>query len=879
MDIAALATLPQDQAVRVLRNELHKRVCRHYLAIDNKGRFVNSPKTDDELDEFLKAFFGYRFPRRRVDPTHRTQFDFIADLHFERTINALGFANRTGGKALSLNTPILTTTGWKRLGVLAVGDQVYAPDGSPTRVELISDVMHNHQCYEVLFDSGVRIVADAEHIWMTARAKEYTRAWTTEEMYKVVLNPPTIGYQTLFTIELTKPLEYPEAELPIHPYVLGVWLGDGGSYSSLIHCWDAEIGDRLKQLWASVVDYSACNDKSYKLVGLRKLLVPLLGYREGTETKKTRPINKFIPQIYLCASIAQRVELLRGLMDTDGTTDPKKPKCEFAVTSEALARGMVELLRSLGFHPGLYECGPGACRVDGVYRAGLPVFRISFSPRPDINPFYLSRKANRVKQRKYSLAHKVKSITPVASEPVMCIRVAHPSHLYLAGRSLIPTHNTLGVSVLNFIDMLFKPECEVASAGATLSQADKGYRYFADFCTKNPHFEEFKAHYEEVMGKPFIKKSIQSWTEFANGSVLEVLTGTETGLRSPHPNKARIDEIDEMDWNVLQTGLSMAISKTLLDGTRIMGQNVFTSTRQHEHGAMQKLIDTAAEKGITVYQWNIWEAVEECPRMCENDPEHGTCPIHKFCVGRAHYGGGFYKIDDFIQKVRIIDRDKFETEWENKRPSRHKLVYHRFDPQKHVITHKQLKEMTGWPYPQHNWMRVAGLDFGSSPGHPFVYLLLAQIPGSHAWLICYEYVAEQRLIRDHANVIKRSPLWYPGLLTYADWDAQDRMELAALGIRTISADKDVKMGIDTVSELIQGYPPKEEPMLLVLEGCSYVVQEFSMYQWMLKHDGTPDKSGSPDKKNDHAMDAMRYALYSYKRKGRQTYRTRRISGL
>lgn len=442
---------------------------------------------------------------------------------------------------------------------------------------------------------------------------------------------------------------------------------------------------------------------------------------------------------------------------------------------------------------------------------------------------------------------------------------------------------TYAVALLNHLDMVFKPSCEIASAGAVRDQADKCYRYYQSFLELD-WFKDLNRRFEEITGKPLLPKdgSIKSKTQFnpdklhQHGSLMEIITGTEKGLRGPHPNKARIDEVDLVEWSVLQTALSMARSSG-----EIRGQNVFTSTRQLQDGSMQRLLDEASAKGLEIYEWNIWEVVQKCPRRCVEDPVHGSCPIYTYCKGKAHHCDGFYSIDDFIDKVRLLDRETFETEWLNLRPSRHKLVYPQFQHSKHVMTPERLYKITGCDTPQFSWNRLAGLDFGSSPGHPFVYVKLCQLP-NNAWMVFHEYVAEQRLIRDHAQAIKQSPQYYRGEIIFADWDAQDRLELAACGVPTRAAVKGpstVSMGIDHLKGLLSGFPPLEEPQLYVWHECTSTIKEFGLYQWPTRPDGRVDKSGQPVKENDHCMDAVRYALYSRHRQGTQRYRARTIHGV
>jgi len=426
---------------------------------------------------------------------------------------------------------------------------------------------------------------------------------------------------------------------------------------------------------------------------------------------------------------------------------------------------------------------------------------------------------------------------------------------------------TLAVAMLNHLDMLFKPDCEVSSAGAVKDQADKCYRYFREFNEK-PWFKRAHEQFLCTTGEPLLINSIKSRTEYGNGSLLQVITASEKGFRGEHPQKSRVDEIDEIPWDVFQVSLSMAHS-----ANGIRGQNVFTSTRQHGDGSMQRLLDEAHDKGIAIYEWNVWEMIEQCSRRCFDDPDHGTCPIYTFCKGQAHRCDGFFAVDDFIDKVRLIDRDHFETEWINSKPSRHKLVYPDFEPSRHVLSREQFAQLSGRPEPSWEWPMSSGIDFGSSPGHPFVYGKNVRLPNG-AWVVWCEYEAEQRLLREHATAIQQTPFYRSGEVIYADWDAQDRLELQEHGVYTVPAVKSVSPGIDYVKSLLKGFPPKEEPMLYVMEWCTGHIREFSKYRWPVRSDGTPDRSGRPVPENDHHLDRLRYSLFSYHKQGGPKYRGR-----
>lgn len=434
------------------------------------------------------------------------------------------------------------------------------------------------------------------------------------------------------------------------------------------------------------------------------------------------------------------------------------------------------------------------------------------------------------------------------------------------------------IAVLNHLDMLFKWKCDVTSAGAVKDQAQRCYGYYTEL-NELPGFQEFAKRFARVTGRRFVENSTQQRTELGNGAKLETITGSEKGFRGPHPNKNRIDEIDELEWDVLQTGLSMSQTTN-----GIRGQDVFTSTRQREHGSMDRMIEEADKRNVKVYEWNIWDTLERCDRRCIDDPVHGTCPVISKCNGKAHGCDGYYKIDDFVGKVAIMDDDKFAREWENKGAAGELLVYSGFSRARHVMTPERLKLMTGMSEKSRNWPVVCGLDFGASPGNPFCYIKLCQLP-NHAWMVYWEYVAELKLLRDHAACIKSAPDYVRGEQAYCDWDNQDRMELISHGLRLQPAVKGpdtVSVGINLIKEYLEGYPSprvpgQKDPFLYVWHDCIHTLKEFGRYKWPKRPDGKPDKSGRPQDGNDHCLDAMRYGLFSKYRLGQQRYFARSTS--
>lgn len=367
------------------------------------------------------------------------------------------------GKALALETPVPTPKGWTTMGALAVGDEVFGPDGKPARVVAATDVMHGRPCYRVTFSDGAQITADAQHQWLTEtlpareaaarvrRRPATTRARGTDQRHKRIHFPAVVttqqiagtlhargGHALNHSVTTCAPLEYLRQELPLEPYVLGVWLGDGNSRGTGISSADLEIVDRIRALGEPVVKDSG--PYAWRLTEGSRTAVA----RRRSVQARLRQLglleNKHIPDAYLHAAVDQRLELLRGLMDTDGTVsvEPRgSVTCEFSVCSERLARDVLELLHGLGIKVVMRSS-------DAVLERRVVGTRWRLAFQTDLPVFHLRRKLERMvplRTRRSKLRY-IAAVTPVPSVPVRCIQVDRPDGMFVAGRECIPTHNS-----------------------------------------------------------------------------------------------------------------------------------------------------------------------------------------------------------------------------------------------------------------------------------------------------------------------------------------------------------------------------------------------------------------------------------------------------
>lgn len=336
------------------------------------------------------------------------------------------------GEALALDTPVPTPSGWTSMGEVKAGDFVLGADGKPTRVSWVSEIYENRPCYLVTFADGEQFVADENHKWLTwthqtrrfnnKTSKHQPSVVTTKQISDTVIS----GKQSNHAIPNTLPLDLPEADLPIPPYTLGVWLGDG-------HTWHAAVTTMDREVLNGIInDGFAINEWGSSDGGLASTY-GVLGLLSSLKTHNLRG-NKHIPQQYLRSSYKQRLDLLRGLVDSDGSVSTSNI-VEFWNTNKSLSDSVVELAASLGFKPTQTVRIPKNPRYK-------PVYRVAFMTSVPVAT--VARKQTRIVQPKtpsYKFRY-IKSVEPVDSVPVRCLSVENDDQMFLIGRTMVPTHNS-----------------------------------------------------------------------------------------------------------------------------------------------------------------------------------------------------------------------------------------------------------------------------------------------------------------------------------------------------------------------------------------------------------------------------------------------------
>lgn len=351
------------------------------------------------------------------------------------------------GKGQRENALILTPSGFKRFGDIKVGDKVISGTGKVSEVLGVYP-KPSMPVYEITFDDGSKVQCSEDHLWhCQTRDDRRKNKYRTIELKSMLKNVRIEkGKRRNYSIDYVPVIDcFEEKDLKLDPYLMGVLLGDGSFINENISLTlvDVEILQKVYKLLPKgyILQYSAKDD--YRIIRDRnnldqRNLVRQIIKEYGLDGKHS--YEKFIPKEYLYSSYNNRLELLRGLLDTDGYA--KQGLIEYSSTSKQLADDVRELVHSLGGYCSCKLKENAGYKKDGVFIKCRPLYRLTihFSCNQPC-PFYLPRKAERFVPKRTVLKRFITDITYVGDEKTSCIYISDPSHLYITDDYII-THNT-----------------------------------------------------------------------------------------------------------------------------------------------------------------------------------------------------------------------------------------------------------------------------------------------------------------------------------------------------------------------------------------------------------------------------------------------------
>ncbi|WP_215449182.1 helicase-related protein [Streptomyces sp. ATCC 21386] len=386
----------------------------------------------------LLTAFDARLPFTLTEGQQKVSKEIFDDLATEHPMHRLLQGEVGSGKAQPLDSLVLTPAGFRRMGEMRVGDEVVVPDGE---IALIDGVFPQGErdVWRLVLSDGSSVECDDEHLWIVETScgwhrGQAPRVMTTRE---IRLDTFKVNGSSKWYIPAAAPVDLGgDSGLPLDPYLFGLLLGDGSFRHNLrLSTIDDEIRDAVAAAVAPEcrlvpVKGSRCDYTIQLSQGVRGLRNPVIQTLRDLNLWGETSHGKSVPDEFKNTSVKNRLALLQGLLDTDGTVHADGMSVSLCTASRRLADDVAWLVRSLG----------GRARVLPQQAA----FNVSVALPDEYPPFRLTRKADRVRPRpKYNTFRRgIRAVEHVGRKPVQCISVAHPSHAYVTDNFTV-THNTM----------------------------------------------------------------------------------------------------------------------------------------------------------------------------------------------------------------------------------------------------------------------------------------------------------------------------------------------------------------------------------------------------------------------------------------------------
>lgn len=467
--------------------------------------------TTDDPDEFYKTFTWLMIQPEyfcflcknilNIDlvPFQGLMLEEIWKRKFPMLIGSRGV-----GKAGKLSDPVLTSSGWVKMGDITLNHKVYGRDGFAHNITGIYPQGKKQIC-RLKFSDGREIDCCEDHLWIMKKQQKEVTVSTKEIIHTGVrFDCPSGKWSYKYKLPLTEPIQYEVKELPLDPYILGCLLGDGcmTTKTPKIASDDEFI---IEQFRSKLDGFEIEKDKSnnnYTIVDRNKDFTTVS--RSNRENYLSRNRNrltdliekmklnvgckdKFIPEEYKLSSVEQRMEVIRGLLDTDGSCN-KKGAIEFTNTCKQLVDDLIDILRSLGIscqykiddRTGTFSKIKGQIIPRGKY------YRVFINTSKEV--FKLPRKVERLKKKQTSREKYTSLISAEyvdEFEEMQCISVDSADHTYIT-KDYIVTHNTFLLSLYSLMRALIMPERKVVVVGAAFRQSKFLHDYMETIWKRSP---------------------------------------------------------------------------------------------------------------------------------------------------------------------------------------------------------------------------------------------------------------------------------------------------------------------------------------------------------------------------------------------------------
>lgn len=421
---------------------------KHRAAVRRKEPWTTSQENIIELNEFKKS----QQTKISLLPRSLAQEKYIDALKDPNVSVVFATGPAGTGKAQPLTAKIKTPSGWTTMGEIKPGDVVSTPDGKVAKVVEIFP-QGEKETFIMEFRDGRKTECCGDHLWKTYyNQNKHPKLLTTSQLIECQKT-----HKRPHKIDLIEHELIDDIELPIHPYLLGALLGDGSlSHYPVIGFTSSDeyIIDKLNTICGDDGQFYHKPTTSYDFVYKNPNANKMQGRKGVFNTKLQHAINtlglfgkksntKFIPDIYLRASKAQKLELLQGLMDTDGFAS-KKNQLVYTTVSKELCDNVVYLIRSLGGSASISYKTPTYMYKNQI-KTGKLTYDVTICYNQKSKLVSLPKKKERLHDDcQYSINNTIaiKSITPSGMKECQCILIDSDDHLYITDEFIV-THNTM----------------------------------------------------------------------------------------------------------------------------------------------------------------------------------------------------------------------------------------------------------------------------------------------------------------------------------------------------------------------------------------------------------------------------------------------------
>lgn len=559
-------------------------------------------------------------------------------------------AGTQGGKDLALDTLVATPNGMVEMGDIQINDYVYTRTGKVTKVNYVSRIFTDNDCYKITFDNGTEVVAGADHQWLVRNAITGDKLTgeivaRTKELYD--------GFNDglRWTVDATAPVAGREGvQLPIHPYVLGTWLGK------------REVSEANGSNPVFAEELRALN-----LIN-----------------------NKHIPEVYFNANLSMRRSLLAGILDKYA-----KARIDGSVSIETLheklANDIMRLACSIGAKAVIHNKA-----VKGLWKKKVgELYRVVISSTLPIAYEQYAESCN-CKPTDADNRHYIASIIKVPTVQTKCISVEDPSHSYLITNAYIPTHNTTYGPHWMF-DEIYDPD--IGMGGGDYLAVTATYDLFKLKMLPSI-LDVFDGIYD--MGKYWSGMRVielrdpttgEYWAKRADDTMWgRIILRSADALAGLESSTAAAAWLDEVGQDAFTNAAYNAIKRRL---ALRRGRILMTTTLYAYNWFLTRMVKPTLATGTTEYVYSDMGDIDY------TDSEDTNTTLVQF----DSTINPLFSKEEYIEAQNNLSEEEFSMFYRGRETTRRFLIYSNFSLEKHTTKRFHIPE---------TWARYVGIDFGGT---------------------------------------------------------------------------------------------------------------------------------------------------------------------